>query len=194
MIVDETHYCEVHPDRETELRCNKCERYMCAHCAVQTPVGYRCRECVRQVEDRFFNAQANDPAVLAGVCAILSAIAGAIISLLGLFLIILLSFPVAGVISEVALRAVNKRRGRNSAIYATIGVVVGGMIGSVVRAILVYPPAPYDQIVQLADSMGMPLPPGVPTLTDYIIDSTLSLGVILFIAITAYAVYIRVKT
>ena len=45
-------YCEVHPDRETSLRCNKCGRLMCTECAVLTPVGYRCRECVRGQQER----------------------------------------------------------------------------------------------------------------------------------------------
>jgi len=40
-------YCYVHPDRETLLRCNRCERPICQSCAVLTPTGYRCKECVR---------------------------------------------------------------------------------------------------------------------------------------------------
>ena len=42
-----THYCTTHPDVETELRCGKCERYICPRCMVQTPVGARCRECAQ---------------------------------------------------------------------------------------------------------------------------------------------------
>ena len=43
----ETLYCYVHPNRETSLRCNHCERPICADCAVLTPTGYRCKECVK---------------------------------------------------------------------------------------------------------------------------------------------------
>ena len=32
---------------ETSLRCNKCGKPICAKCAVRTPTGYRCKECVR---------------------------------------------------------------------------------------------------------------------------------------------------
>ncbi len=39
--------CANHPERETGLRCNRCGKPICSQCAVQTPVGYRCRECVR---------------------------------------------------------------------------------------------------------------------------------------------------
>jgi hypothetical protein len=40
-------HCYVHPNRETSLRCNNCDRPICAACAIRTPTGYRCRECVR---------------------------------------------------------------------------------------------------------------------------------------------------
>ena len=36
---EELTYCEVHPDRETALRCNKCGRPMCTHCEVLRPFG-----------------------------------------------------------------------------------------------------------------------------------------------------------
>jgi len=37
--------CQKHPHIETELRCSKCEKYICPKCAIATTVGYRCREC-----------------------------------------------------------------------------------------------------------------------------------------------------
>ncbi len=40
-------YCVNHPDRETYVRCGKCERPICTRCMVQTPVGARCRECAQ---------------------------------------------------------------------------------------------------------------------------------------------------
>jgi rhomboid protease GluP len=43
-------YCYRHPDRETLLRCGRCDRPICAECQVRHPVGIRCPECapVRQ--------------------------------------------------------------------------------------------------------------------------------------------------
>ena len=52
-----TLYCYVHPDRETGLRCNRCERPICADCAVLTPTGYRCKECVREQKKVFDTAE-----------------------------------------------------------------------------------------------------------------------------------------
>ncbi len=53
---DFTLYCANHPHRETLLRCNKCNKPICTECAVQTPVGYRCKECVRAQQDKFYTA------------------------------------------------------------------------------------------------------------------------------------------
>lgn len=40
--------CYRHPKIETSLRCSRCEKPICADCAVLTPVGYRCRECGKE--------------------------------------------------------------------------------------------------------------------------------------------------
>lgn len=120
-------FCAVHPDRETGLRCNKCGRLMCAECAVLTPVGYRCRECVRQQDDKFFKGTTADYAVVFGVSAVLSALGLFLLSLLGGFLlfVILLAFPIGGAVGEAALRLTGRRRGRYSGQVAAAGVVVG---------------------------------------------------------------------
>src|SRR5690606_356964 len=118
-------------DRETGLRCNKCGRYMCAQCAVQTPIGYRCRECVRQVEDKFYKGTDQDYIVMAAVAGGLGAIAGVFMSLLSfLLLAIILALPVGGMIAEAAMRATQRRRGRYSAQVAAGSMVAGAIIGA----------------------------------------------------------------
>jgi len=126
---EEVHYCEVHPDREATLRCNRCERYMCVQCAVQTPVGYRCRECVRSQEDKFFNASQSDLVITGTICLVLSGIAGWIIGQIGLWLllVIILGAPVGGLIAEVALRAVQRRRGRYMKQVSTAATAIGAL-------------------------------------------------------------------
>lgn len=40
--------CYRHPGRQTYLRCNRCERYICADCMRSAAVGHQCVECVEE--------------------------------------------------------------------------------------------------------------------------------------------------
>lgn len=127
-------YCEVHPDHETSLRCNKCGRLMCPDCAVPTPVGYRCKQCVRQHDDKFFTAGQNDYIIVAALCGIVSAIAAAIVQQIGIppLFLIFIAIPLGGGIAELALRLTQRRRGRQTANIAAASVVIGGLVGALI--------------------------------------------------------------
>jgi hypothetical protein len=150
-MAEETTFCVVHPDRETSLRCNKCGRLMCADCAVLTPVGYRCRECVRQHENKFFTATQSDYVKTAAVCAVLTGIAGAVISAVGgfLLLMIFIAIPVGGAVGETALRITGRRRGRYSAQIAAAACVAGGLLGAMLRIILLVGLPPLDLLLSV---------------------------------------------
>jgi membrane associated rhomboid family serine protease len=49
--------CYRHPDRETGVRCQRCERPICPACMVPAPVGVQCVECVRRAQPRPSPAQ-----------------------------------------------------------------------------------------------------------------------------------------
>jgi len=134
VAAEDVHYCEVHPERETSLRCNRCGRYMCVPCAVQTPVGYRCRQCVRQHESKFYAGTNNDYIIVFAVCAVLGGIGGVVAQLVPFFIFaFIIGIPVGGVVSEVALRATGRRRGRYSGEIAAAGVVLGALAGRLVQ-------------------------------------------------------------
>ncbi len=40
-------YCKVHPSTETDLRCGRCDRYICPQDLTHTPGGIRCTECAQ---------------------------------------------------------------------------------------------------------------------------------------------------
>ncbi len=127
---DEKTYCAVHPTVETSLRCNRCGRYMCVRCAVPTPVGYRCRECVYQQQDAFYKATQRDYLVAAGIAFGLSLPIGFIIPRIFLLGVLLLSFPAGALIGDVALRAAGKRRGRYLWMVVVGSILLGALITS----------------------------------------------------------------
>ena len=87
-------YCANHPDRETNLRCNRCGKFICSKCAIRTPTGYRCQECVRGQQKTFETAQTSDYLVAFLIAAFLSAAGGFLAARIGFFALILA--PAAG--------------------------------------------------------------------------------------------------
>ncbi|MEW5941200.1 MAG: B-box zinc finger protein [Chloroflexota bacterium] len=121
--------CYNHPNRPTLLRCNNCERPICASCAIRTPTGYRCPECVRGQQKVFDTAQWYDYVSAFFVAAVLSGIASVLASLItsiiwGIFVIGL--GPLAGAtIGNVARRFVKGRHSKALNWIFIAGVVAG---------------------------------------------------------------------
>lgn len=111
-----TLYCYVHPNRETTLRCNRCERPICVQCAVRTPTGYRCKECVREQQKTFDTAIWSDYLIGFALTSFLSLIAAGIIltlSFLAGFYMIFISAAIAygagRIIADSVLRILRRR-------------------------------------------------------------------------------------
>ncbi len=117
-------YCANHPSVETSLRCNRCEKPICAKCAILTPTGYRCKECVKGQQKVFETAKSLDYPIIFIAVAILAYLGSLIAFRLGFFIIILA--PIAGgVIAEIARFITRRRRSRNLYILAAIAAVFG---------------------------------------------------------------------
>ena len=127
---DEIHFCAAHPERDTGLRCNRCERYMCVDCARRTPIGYTCRECVRSHENRFFEGTMRDYAVVAVVSALGGAIVAGATFLFGGFLLLgIIAAPaIGGMTAQIALQLTRRRRGRQSGYVSGGALLAGGLI------------------------------------------------------------------
>jgi len=139
----DTLYCYVHPNRETSLRCNNCERPICASCAVRTPTGYRCKECVKGQQQIFNTAEWYDYVVGFVLAGFLSAIASFLVSLVGNigffgWIIVIVGSPTAaGIIAEILRSALRKRRSRNLFITVAIGFVLGA-VPTILSMVLFY--------------------------------------------------------
>jgi hypothetical protein len=140
-------YCVNHPKVETYLRCNKCGQPICPKCAVQTPVGYRCRDCVN-VQQRVFYADFR-PAhylVVGAVALPLALVATWLIPSLGWYAIILGPLTGAG-IAEAARWAIQRRRGP----YVWV-VVCGCIVASALIKLLVT----FGPVLLFSRAMEMP--------------------------------------
>lgn len=121
-----TFYCSNHPNTETSLRCNRCEKPICAKCATPTPTGYRCKECIRGQQKVFVTTQWYDYVTAPFVAGILSLIGSGIIPRLGFFTIFL--SPIAGMIIAEAARFIVQRRRSKRLFLVTTGVTALGSL------------------------------------------------------------------
>ncbi len=119
--------CTWHPNRETLLRCNRCGRPMCTECAVQHPVGLRCKECVREMRSPIYVVS------LAGyAAAILVALVGGVVAALfmGLvplswFFALFIGAGVGTAIAEGVSIAAGRKRGKGLQAAAIAGMLLG---------------------------------------------------------------------
>jgi len=146
--------CYRHPGTETSLRCNRCGKPICTKCAELTPVGYRCPDCVRQQQNKFYTGGSLDYVIAVVVALPLSLIAGAVFTFIiaGIgFLAWIISFIAApatgGIISEAVRRAVGRRRSR--------------YLSSVVAACLVVGVAPFLLLTLVSGNFFGLIPPGI---------------------------------
>jgi hypothetical protein len=121
-----TIYCANHPNVETSLRCNRCNKPICVKCAVSTPTGYRCKECIRGLQKVYETAIWYDYVFAVIISGVLSYIGSQILPSLGFFSLFL--SPVAGVIIAEAVRlAVRKRRSRGLFLAAAGAAAIGSL-------------------------------------------------------------------
>ncbi|MCX8061800.1 MAG: hypothetical protein N3D16_04400 [Anaerolineales bacterium] len=111
--------CFYHPNTETSLRCSTCEKPICPKCAILTPTGYRCKDCVRGQQKVFETALWYDYITASILAAVLSFFGSQFIPRLWFFAIIL--SPIAGtIIAEICRAVIQKRRSKR--LYQTIAL------------------------------------------------------------------------
>jgi hypothetical protein len=124
-LTDHALVCANHPNRETSLRCNRCNKPICTSCAVHTPVGYRCKECVRGQQKGFDTAHWWDYIIAFVIAAVGVGIAITILGRLFFWLGFIFAPIVGGVLAELIQVAIRRRRSR----YLPLATILGGTIG-----------------------------------------------------------------
>lgn len=118
--------CYKHPNRETLLRCNQCNRPICTECAVLTPTGYRCKECVRGQQKVFNTARVFDFVIAVILAGGLSYLGSYLPSFLGFFTIF--AAPFAGtIIVEIIKKVTGNRRSLALFWTTTAAAIIGSL-------------------------------------------------------------------
>ncbi|MEW5987653.1 MAG: hypothetical protein AB1791_13555, partial [Chloroflexota bacterium] len=123
-------FCYVHPNRQTTLRCNKCGRPICMNCAKRTPVGYRCKECIKEQQAAFYTATAVDYVVAIFTSLVLGGLASFLLPQFG-FLVFFVAAFVGTLIGRVVLRLVGRRHGRWLPHLVAVMLILTGMAPTV---------------------------------------------------------------
>ena len=131
-IKDEYQVCYRHPDRKTLLCCNKCGRPICLECAVQTPTGYRCKECVRSQQKVFDTAEKKDYLIGAGIAAVLGFAGGFIFRMIPILTALVSALIFGGVFGKIICNAVRAAVNKRRSVTLTRVVLIAAALGAVI--------------------------------------------------------------
>lgn len=117
-------HCYRHPDRETWIRCGRCDQPICTRCAMQGPVGFRCRECGRPARDPLTSIRTSQLAVGLGISILGGLVVGLVAGRIG-FLGLLLAWFAGGLIADAVIRFVGFKRGPKVMAMLFGGILIG---------------------------------------------------------------------
>lgn len=139
-MTDDTNilYCANHPHTETTLRCNRCDKPICPKCAVSTPTGYRCKECVRGQQKIYDTTEWYDYLSSFIIASLLAFVGSRLVPIVGFFTIFLA--PIAGIVIAEAVRFIVRRR-RSPRLYkvTAIAIVLGGLPTLLISLLTIIP-------------------------------------------------------
>ena len=167
----EVMHCYRHPDRETLIRCARCDRPICLQCQVRHPVGIRCKECARIRKDPLTNLTFVQY-LLAFVSSLGAGIVGGFIApFIGFsFLAIFIGPAVGAAIAEFVGRVIGYKRGVPLMVIVSACIVAGVIIA---------------RFIELSVSVGgIPLTVLTPTkLLPFVVSALVSTALYLIFAI-----------
>lgn len=127
--------CYRHPDRETWVRCGRCDRPICTRCAMQGPVGFRCRDCGKPVRDPLTSLTPAQAVLGFLVAAGAGAVSGWITLQLG-YWGIFIGFFAGGIIADLVMRVTGFKRGPRMAVVLLGGIAAGALLAALLGFLL----------------------------------------------------------
>lgn len=125
---DARQFCYGHPQRETYVRCGRCDRPICTRCAMQGPVGLRCRKCGRPAFDPLTSFTPAQLLLGTGVAVAGGLVVGFIGAQIG-WLSIILAFFAGGLIAETVRRVAGYKHGPVMLAITFGGIFAGALAG-----------------------------------------------------------------
>lgn len=120
-------FCYRHPARPTLISCGRCEQPICTGCAMQGPVGFRCRSCGTPARDPLTALSARQFAAGAGIGLAAGVVTGAA-SAIG-FLGLCVALIAGRMAADRAHRATGYKQGPRLLLVVVGGIVAGTFIG-----------------------------------------------------------------
>jgi hypothetical protein len=180
-------YCYRHPDRETWVRCGRCDQPICTRCAMQGPVGLRCRTCGKPSRDALASLKPNQIAIGLAVAGGLGAVVGYFGTQFGFFMVVV-GFFAGTIIAEALDRTIGIKRGPRILALAIAGIVVGGLLGSSLSLLSLW--RELMVIAEATEAAGGPAFPALALdafLLDYVPSVLISIGA------TVVGAYVRLR-
>lgn len=135
--------CVRDPDVETELRCGRCEAYICPRCLVFTPVGTRCPDCARLRRPPMYELGVGHLLRAYAVSLVVGGVLGVVGGFVmpagagrgGMLLLLLSLF--AGIGAGAALAAgIDRATGGKRGVPVQLAAVAGVLVAATIRLVL----------------------------------------------------------
>ena len=145
IAVEDMHEPEL--DAAGGLRCNRCGKPIDQHNSKYTAVGYRCNDCIREIEDGMYSAGISTYIIAFLIGLTLSTIVAFLIGrflgysgFFGYIITFFISSALGTTIGSLAFRAGGRNRGRYLSVVMSASVWLGALLALGILFIIGFPP------------------------------------------------------